>query len=263
MDLNLKEKVVVITGGSRGIGFACVEEFLKEGAKVVFCSRNKTGISEALTKLEKYSTIEGTVVDMTQNREVQRLAEHVYGKYGYIDVWVNNAGSIGDRENEFFSTDEIDFVYQQCFRSTVFGTQAAAKYMKENGGAIINVSSLAARCPSAGRSTIYGPMKAAIVNYTIAMAGELSAYGVRVNCIMPGFTMTELIKGKISKEELEKNQNGTLLRRLAEPEEIAKPIVFLASKAASYVTGATLEVSGGRSITLNPMYSYELKEKEI
>lgn len=129
--------------------------------------------------------------------------------------------------------------------------------MKELGGAIVNVSSLAARCPSAGRSTLYGPMKAAINNLTITYAGEYCANKVRVNCVMPGFTMTPLAKDHISPEELNRNAEATLLGRIAEPEEIAAPIVFLAGDGASYMTGTTIEVSGGRSVTLNPRYAYD------
>jgi len=129
--------------------------------------------------------------------------------------------------------------------------------MKEKGGAIVNVSSLAARCPSAGRSTLYGPLKSAINNLTNTFAGEYCAHNVRVTCVMPGFTATPLAKANISQEELDRNAGATLLRRMADPEEIARPIVFLASDWASYMTATTIEVSGGRSMTLNPTYAYD------
>ncbi|MFR1078642.1 SDR family NAD(P)-dependent oxidoreductase [Enterocloster sp.] len=131
---------------------------------------------------------------------------------------------------------------------------------------MVNVSSLAARCPSAGRSTLYGPLKSAVNNLTNTFAGEYCAHNIRVTCIMPGFTVTPLVKAAISQEELDRNAAATLLGRMAEPEEIAKPIVFLASDAASYMTATTIEVSGGRSMTLNPTYAYDKlkneKEKE-
>ena len=145
-----------------------------------------------------------------------------------------------------------------CFKSVVYGCQAAFRYMKkQHSGAIVNVSSLAARCPSAGRSTLYGPLKSAINNLTNTFAGEYCPHNVRVTCIMPGFTLTPAVKQTISPEELSMNPQATLLRRAAMPEEIARPIVFLASSAASYMTAATIEVSGGRSMTLNPSFAYD------
>ena len=174
-----------------------------------------------------------------------------------MDVWINNVGATGNKAGEDYTEAEIDFVTGVCFKSAVYGCQAAHRYMKEQGGSIVNISSLAARCPSAGRSTLYGPMKAAVVNLTQTMAGEYCAEGIRVNCVMPGFTLTPLVKAHISETELEYNRKGTLLHRLAEPEDIAKPVVFLASDAAGYMTGTTIEVSGGRSVTLNPAYAWE------
>lgn len=262
MDLGLKDKVAVVTGGSRGIGFACAKELLKEGAFLAFCARDEAKIEEARQALPHPNRIFAKRVDMRAEEEVYAFAEEVAARFGKIDIWINNSGSIGSRRGEFFTGEEIDEVYAQCFKSAVFGAQAAARQMKKSGGSIVNISSLAARCPSAGRSTIYGPMKAAIRNLTITLAGELAAYGIRVNCVLPGFTLTELVKENISEEELLRNERGTLLKRLGSPEEIAKPVVFLASSASSYMTGESIEVSGGRAITLNPMYSYERKEKE-
>lgn len=257
MDFGLKDKVVVVTGGSKGIGLAAVKEYLKEGSKVIFCARDKVSIDNAVESIKDLGVVEGYKLDMTNEKGVYDFAKYVKEKYSSIDIWVNNVGAIGEREGELYTEDEIDFVYNACFKSTVFGCQAAYTHMKGKGGTIVNVSSLAARCPSAGRSTLYGPMKAAISNLTITFAGEFAADNVRVNAIMPGFTLTELVKNNISKEELQVNVNGTLLRRLAQPEEIAKPIVFLSSNAASYMMGTVIEVSGGRSITLNPMFAYK------
>lgn len=131
--------------------------------------------------------------------------------------------------------------------------------MKEHGGSIINISSLAARCGTVGRSTLYGPLKAAVVQLATMFAGEYAAYGIRVNAVLPGFTMTPAVQRNIPKEELQKNAEGTLLHRVAIPEEIASAIVFLSSPRASYITATSLEVSGGRSVVLNPSYSYEQK----
>lgn len=261
MDLGLRGKTVVVTGGSKGIGYATAEAFLREGAKVAICARHEGELRAAAEALSRLGQVYCEVVDAATAEGNYAFAEHVYQKFGSLDVWVNNVGSTGYKKGEEYDEEEIDFMTGVCFKSVVYGCQAAFRYMKrQGGGAIVNVSSLAARCSSAGRSTLYGPLKSAVNNLTNTFAGEYCAHNVRVTCVMPGFTMTPLAKGAISPEELERNASATLLRRMAQPEEIAKPIVFLASDAASYMTATTIEVSGGRSMTLNPGYAYEKME---
>ncbi|MEM1484334.1 SDR family oxidoreductase [Oscillospiraceae bacterium PP1C4] len=262
MDLGLKNKVAVVTGASKGIGFAAAKEFLMEGARVAICARNASELEEAARALSTYGSIYYEAIDATVDTQVYEFARHVFEKFGSIDCWVNNVGATGYKKGSEYDEEEIDFMTGICFKSVIYGCQAAFRYMKNIGGAIVNVSSLAARCSSAGRSTLYGPLKSAVNNLTNTFAGEYCAHNIRVNCVMPGFTMTPLVKENIAQEELDKNISATLLRRMAEPEEIAKPIVFLASDAASYMTASTIEVSGGRSMTLNPTYAYDKRAIE-
>lgn len=257
MDLGLRGKVAVVTGGSKGIGYAAAKVFLEEGAKVAICARHEEELRQAAGELEQLGPVYWEAVDVTDAQANYDFAEHVYRHFGSIDVWVNNVGATGFKKGEEYDDWEIDFMTGVCFKSVVFGCQAGFRYMKEKGGSIVNVSSLAARCPSAGRSTLYGPLKSAINNLTNTFAGEYCAHNVRVTCVMPGFTATPLAKANISQEELDRNAGATLLRRMADPEEIARPIVFLASDWASYMTATTIEVSGGRSMTLNPTYAYD------
>lgn len=258
MDLGLRGKTVVVTGGSKGIGYATAEAFLKEGAKVAICSRHEGELQEAVARLSELGEVYCEAFDVSSADGNYTFAEHVYQKFGSLDVWVNNVGSTGFKKGEEYDDEEIDFMVGVCFKSVIYGCQAAFRYMKnQGGGAIVNVSSLAARCSSVGRSTLYGPLKSAINNLTNTFAGEYCAHHVRVTCVMPGFTVTPLVKANISQAELDRNASATLLRRMAEPEEIAKPIVFLASSAASYMTATTIEVSGGRSMTLNPTFAYD------
>ena len=128
--------------------------------------------------------------------------------------------------------------------------------MKENGGSIVNISSLAARAAPCGRSNIYASMKAGIIALTKTSAGEYASYGIRVNAVMPGYTATPLVKSTFSGEALQELMLNNLTGRMAEPVEIAKPVVFLASEAASYINAAVLEVSGGQNVVLNPQYSF-------
>lgn len=261
MDTGLKGKTAVVLGGSKGIGRAVAEAFLKEGARVAVCARKAEELELACKEMKKYGEIYWEVVDVTCEEQVYAFADHVAERFGSVDAWVNNVGATVFKDGDEFTGKDIDYITGVCFKSAVFGGQAAFRYMKKTGGAIVNISSLAARCPTAGRSTLYGPMKAAIVNLTQTLAGEYAAYGVRVCCVMPGFTVTPAVKATISQEELDYNARGTLLNRLAKPEEIAAPVVFLSSQCASYMTGTTIEVSGGRSVTLNPAYSWEEKAK--
>jgi NAD(P)-dependent dehydrogenase (short-subunit alcohol dehydrogenase family) len=262
MDLGLKGKTAVVTGGSRGIGRAVVEAFLCEGCKAAFFARDLEEGRTAARELGALGEIYFEARDAADSRTVYEFAENVNNRFGGIDCWVNNVGATVRKAGAEYSDSEIDWTTGVCFKSVVFGCQAAFRYMKKTGGAIVNVSSLAARCPSAGKSTLYGPMKAAVVNLTVTFAGEYAAYGVRVNCVLPGFTLTASLRAGFSGEEIKRNTDGALLRRAAEPAEIARPIVFLASGAASYITAASLEISGGRAVTLNPGYSYELKARE-
>ncbi|HCP14295.1 MAG TPA: NAD(P)-dependent oxidoreductase [Peptococcaceae bacterium] len=263
MNLGLNGKVAVVTGGSKGIGFAAAKAFLDEGCKVAICSRHEDELKAASEALSPYGEVYYEAIDVTCGEDVYTFAGHIYEKFGRIDCWVNNVGATGFKKGEEYDDEEIDFMTGVCFKSVVFGCQAAFRYMKDTGGAIVNVSSLAARCASAGRSTLYGPLKSAINNLTNTFAGEYCANQVRVTCVMPGFTVTPLVKANIRQAELDRNAHATLLRRMADPEEIAKPIVFLASDAASYMTATTIEVSGGRSMTLNPTFAYERLEAEL
>ncbi len=262
MDLGLKGKAAVVTGGSKGIGFATAKAFLEEGCKVAICSRHEAELAAAAASLSPYGEVFFEPVDVTCGEAVYAFAERVHETFGRIDCWVNNVGATGFKKGAEYDDEEIDFMTGICFKSVVFGCQAAFRSMKHTGGAIVNVSSLAARCSSAGRSTLYGPLKSAINNLTNTFAGEYCANHVRVTCVMPGFTVTPLVKANILQAELDRNAHATLLRRMAEPEEIAKPIVFLASDAASYMTATTIEVSGGRSMTLNPTFAFERLEAE-
>ena len=253
-----------MTGASKGIGFATAQAFLEEGAKVAICARKPEELKAAEQALSKLGTVYATIADVSRASDNYRLAEEAFDRFGRLDVWVNNVGISGYKKSDEYDEDEIDLVVNTCFKSVVYGCQAAFRYMKESGGAIVNVSSLAARCATAGRSTLYGPLKAAINNLTNTFAGEYCAHNIRVTCIMPGFTVTPAVKATIPQAELDRNAQATLLNRMADPMEIAKPIVFLASNAASYMTATTIEVSGGRSMTLNPTYAYDklAEEKE-
>lgn len=254
MDLGLQDKVVVITGGTAGIGLAAARAFLAEGAYVAICGRRGDVLQQALAELGPRAF--GLTTDVTVEKEVYAFARKVADHFGRIDVWVNNVGATIQRKNEWYTGEEIDRTYAVNFKSVVMGSQAAVPYLSRQGGVIVNVASLAARCATSGRATLYGAFKAGVVNFTNTFAGEVAAKHIRVVSILPGFTLTPLVAATIAPDDLKKQSRTCLLRRAADPAEIAGPIVFLASSQASYMTAASIEVSGGRSMTLNPGYSY-------
>ena len=262
LDLGLAGKTAVITGASSGIGFATAEAFLREGARVAVCARDPEKLEAAVLRLQTLGEVFGLRADAADAQSLQTFADSAAGRFGGIDCWVNNVGASIPRAGGVYTPEEIAATEAVCFHSAVYGCQAAFRYMKPGGGgAIVNVSSLAARCGTAGRSTLYGPLKAAVRELSVMFAAEYAAWHIRVNAVLPGFTETPKVARTIAPEELSKRTAGTLLRRMADPREIAEPIVFLCSGRASFITAAALEVSGGNCVVLNPEYSYEMQRE--
>ncbi len=264
MDLHFQGKKIVVTGGSDGIGYAIAEAFLQEGADVVISGRNRQKLEKALGQLSctAKGTVEGYALDGSIEAQAYELGRLASGKTERIDVWVNNIGTNKIRKGELYTEAELDHLIAACFKSTVFGSQAAFTHMKEHGGSIVNIASLAARSATCGRSTIYGALKSAVVGLTNTTAGEYAAYGIRVNAVLPGYTKTPLVASTFTEEALRELVRDNLAGRMADPSEIAKPVVFLASDAASFITASALEVSGGHSKVLNPQYSFDKRAVE-
>ena len=259
MNLHLDGKKAVVTGASMGIGYAVAKELMFEGAEVTICARDEERLKTAVKSLKKETgreAVTGYALDLSEEKASYELAELAAGESGQLDIWINNVGTNKARKGELYTQEELDYLVGACFGSALFGCQAAFLHMKENGGSIVNISSLAARAATCGRSNIYASMKAGIIALTKTSAGEYASYGIRVNAVMPGYTATPLVKSTFSGEALQELMLNNLTGRMAEPVEIAKPVVFLASEAASYINAAVLEVSGGQNVVLNPQYSF-------
>lgn len=240
---------------------ATAQAFLREGAQAAICGRDKESLDEALELLTPLGPVFAMRADATDQNAIAAFAQAACDHFGSIDCWVNNVGASIPKTSDEYTPEQIASTVAVCFNSAVYGCQTAFRYMKKSGGAIVNVSSLAARCATAGRSTLYGPLKAAVAQLSVMFGAEYAAFHIRVNSVLPGFTLTPAVARTISDEELAQRAYGTLLQRPAEPGEIADPIVFLCSDRSSYITAASLEVSGGSSVVLNPAYSYDLREK--
>ena len=244
---DMTDKVVVVTGGSRGLGRAMVEAFAAKGADVVITSR----------KLPACEMLAASVADATGRRalgvachvghwdQCDELFDTVYREFGRCDVLVNNAGmsplydSLGSVSEELFQK-VIDVNLKGPFRlSARFGEQMVA----DGGGAIINVSSIAAVRPSPAEAA-YGAAKAGINNLTVSFAKAL-APSVRVNTIMPGPFMTDISKAWDLEQFAKTAEKEIPLKRGGEPEEVVGAALYFASAASSYTTGAVLKIDGG------------------
>jgi NAD(P)-dependent dehydrogenase (short-subunit alcohol dehydrogenase family) len=243
-----KEKIVVITGGTRGIGFATAKEFARSGATVVICSRNIGSVKKAIKELKPISSsnVFGMPLDITKIEEVEIFFEDLYKKFGGIDILINNAG-IQDPKPSLEITEKVwDRIINTNLKGTFFCSKFAAKYMsKKASGSIINIGSVQSIYVADGQVP-YSATKAAIVQITRCLAKEWAQAGIRVNCVAPGSIPTDINKDFYSNP---KNLENTLKRipfgRQGKPEEIAKVILFLASEDSSYVTGQTIYVDGG------------------
>ena len=225
----LENKVAVVTGGSRGIGYATVEAFIKEGAKVVLCASRQETADKAVGKLKEAcpdAAVEGIWPDLSDYSAVKAAIDAVVEKYGRIDILVNNAG---------VSDLNVKGVFN-CSR-------AASEHMVAAGsGVILNTSSMVSQYGQPA-GIAYPTSKFAVNGFTLSLARELGPKGVRVNAVAPGITYTEMMRS-VPKEVIEPMIAQIPLRRMGQPEDIANAFVFLASDMASYISGEVLHVDG-------------------
>ncbi|VEN36255.1 unnamed protein product [Callosobruchus maculatus] len=250
MSDTFKGKVVLITGGSSGIGAETAIEFSSLGADVVITGRNAESLEQVADKcLKKPLIIQG---DVTKEKDVEDLMSKVIQTYGKLDVLVNNAGIIGTGGIESTSLAQFDNMFQVNVRSLYHLTMLATPYLIKTKGNIINVSSRAG-LRAANNVLAYCMSKSAVDQFTRCCALDLAAKGVRVNSVNPGVIVTELHKrGGMSEEEyakfLERCKQTHPLGRPGQTTEVAKAIVFLASDGASFITGVNLPIDGGSQV---------------
>ncbi|MDO5417956.1 MAG: SDR family oxidoreductase [Lachnospiraceae bacterium] len=258
MDLGLKDKVVVITGGSQGIGKAAGLEFAKEGCRVCVCARRQEKLDAAKAEFEALGYELFTMkADVTKPEELQALAEAAAKQYGRIDVWLNNAGVNQYKKVVDYEYDDLMRIIHTNLVSVIIGSKIAAEHMRETGGGVIlNASSYSAVTPIAGKAP-YAACKSGVLSLTRSLAAEFAPYKIRVNAYIPG-----LIRTEISQTNIERFGDSMVrdipMKRFGEPEDLAKSIVFLASDlAAGYINGVALEISGAKRCVQNPWYAYE------
>ncbi|HEY5044576.1 MAG TPA: glucose 1-dehydrogenase [Solirubrobacteraceae bacterium] len=248
--MRLEGKIALVTGGASGIGAATARRLAAEGARVAIGDVNEEGARMVAGELDGF----GCVLDVTDTGSVRAAVAAVTEALGEVDVLVNNAGT--DLFSFFVNSDEglWDFVLGVNLRGVLAVTHAVLPGMQERrGGAIVNVASEAGRVGSQG-SAVYSAAKAGVIGFTKAIARESARYRVRCNAVAPGPIETPLLNaapqvlGEIGERLKQGMVNATAMGRTGEPEEVAAAIAFLASEDASYVTGQTLNVSGGLSM---------------
>ena len=246
----LDGQTAVVTGGSLGIGYGMALGLAEAGANVAIASRRETQLEAAVRALEATGVKAiGVKTDVLVAADVEALAEQAEAELGAINIWVNNAGGNLDRQmHQLADTtrENWDTLVGLNLTSVWWGSKVAAAHMAD-GGSIINISSVAGYRASPGFGP-YGACRAGVMQMTKTLATELAPKGVRVNCIAPGTVETEMLLEtlQLDHEQVQPMAAGIPLGRLGASDDFAGAAVFLASDAASWVTGVTLDVAGGQ-----------------
>ena len=242
----LQDKVVLITGASRGIGKSIAEECVKQGAKVAFTYLSSDEKAKALeAELSKDGGIaKGFKSDASKFDEAQELVDKVVAEFGTIDALVNNAGITRDTLLMRMTEEQWDEVMNTNLKSAFNLTKAVQRPMlKARTGSIINMSSVVGVSGNAGQSN-YAASKAGLIGFTKSIAQELGSRSIRCNAIAPGFIETEMT-GALDEKVVQAWRDSIPLKRGGTPEDVANATVFLASDMSKYITGQTIHVCGG------------------
>ncbi len=246
----LKNKIAVITGGTRGIGFAVAETFLKNGAKVALCGSRQETVDKALAKLKSENPdweVIGLCPDLSDYSAVESALNQVKEKFGKIDILVNNAGISAREPIEQYNPDEFKKIMNLNVTAVFNGCKAVVPIFKEiGGGCIINTSSMVSLYGQES-GVGYPASKFAVNGLTKSLARELGKYNIRVNAVAPGVTRTDMVAA-LPPEMVQRVSSTIPMGRVGEPQEVANAFLFLASELASYVSGEILSVDGAKVV---------------
>jgi len=255
--MRLKNKVILITASTRGIGLACVKACAKEGACVYMAARNLESAKEQAALLNQQGlSVKYVYNDASQTESFIRMIEEVIKEEGHLDVLVNNFGTSNPKKDlDFSHTDISDYldIITLNIRSVFMASQVAAKHMaNHNGGSIINISSIGGLVPDISQIA-YGTSKAAINYLTKLIAVHEASHNIRCNAVLPGMTATEAVEKNLSTDFRNLFLRHIPLKKIGLPEEIAAAVVYFASDESAYTTGQILSVSGGFGLA-TPLY---------
>lgn len=264
--MKLKNKMVLITASTRGIGLACVKACAKEGATVYMAARNpELAKKESESLVSQGYDVKYVYNDASKPETFVSMIEEVINDSGRIDVLVNNFGiSNPGKDLDFSNTDSNVFLetVNINLRSVFVASQQAVKYMaKQGGGSIVNISSVGGLVPDISQIA-YGTSKAAINYLTKLIAVHEAKNNIRCNAVLPGMTATEAVEKNLSDEFKNKFLRHIPFKRMGMPEEIAAAVVYFASNESAYTTGQILTVSGGFGLA-TPLYGDFLNEKNL
>jgi len=248
----MKGKIALVTGGSRGIGRAVVENLAAKGAHVVFTYlKNETAAAEVEhTVSEAGGYARAVKCDSRSSNQVNRLVDDLIAKHERLDILISNAGITRDQFLMLMKEEDfLDVLETNLFGAFRFAKAASRPMMTRHSGVIVTIASVSAIMGIAGQ-TNYCASKGGLVAFTRALAAELAPKGIRVNAVLPGFIDTEMT-AKIPRQVKRSNMDRILLKRFGEPREIAEVVAFLASDAATYIVGQAIVVDGGLTSTVS------------
>jgi NAD(P)-dependent dehydrogenase (short-subunit alcohol dehydrogenase family) len=245
-------RTVFVTGAAKGIGRATAEQFAREGAHVGLVDRDRDALSAVCAELRQHGPIVALVADVAVAAEVDHAVNACVAAFGGIDILVNNAAVHFARAVDAYTAEEIDHLLGVNLKGALHAIRSALPALKRSKGVIVSVSSMTGLVGQAN-GAVYVATKGALISLTKALALELGPDGIRVNCVCPAGVDTPLMRGWAAtmpdpEEVLKAQAEMHLTRRMATPEEIAATILFLASPAASFITGVALPVEGGATL---------------
>lgn len=242
----LKNKVAIVTGGTRGIGYAVVEKFLQNGATVVLFGSRQETVTKAVASLKEKNEnweVSGAWPTLTDADAMTAEISKIKDKYGRIDILVNNAGISDSASIEKYTAEHFSKIMNLNVNAVMNGILPVIEIMKQQGGGcILNTSSMVSICGQPS-GVAYPTSKCAVNGLTWSLARELGPFHIRVNAVAPGITRTDMVAA-LPKEMIQPLINRIPLRRIGETEDVANAFLFLASDMASYVTGEILSVDG-------------------
>jgi 3-oxoacyl-[acyl-carrier protein] reductase len=244
--MQLRDKVAVVTGGTRGIGRAVSLLFAREGARVVAIFSRDDRAAEDLQNeaISKGLNIDLFKADVTDFNQVKEMVEKTAGRYGKVDILVNNVGLIRDNFLMLMSDDDWDSLIKTNLNSLFYCCKTVIRKMiPQRSGKIINISSVSGILGTSGQ-TNYATTKGGMISFTKSLARELGPFNIHVNAVAPGLIESE-ITSKMPPHKVEAIVKSTCLGRMGKPEEIAKAVLFLASEDSNYITGQVIIVDGG------------------
>ncbi len=246
----LKDKVAIVTGGTRGIGLAIVRKFLEQGATVVLCGSRQETADKAVAELKaenKGYKVSGIAPKLSSYEAMREAVGKVAKDFGGVDILVNNAGISAKEKIEDYKEEDFDKILELNVKAVFAGAKAVVPIMKERGGGVILNTSSMVSIYGQPSGCGYPATKFAVNGLTKSLARELGPDNIRVNAVAPGVTRTDMVAA-LPEEMVMKVSEGIPLRRIGEPEDVANAFLFLASDLASYVTGEILSVDGATQV---------------